>query len=53
MDAIMYRETLIPKGNPGGRHDRLVTLKPTRGHNSPRCRSTLATTLRILFYDLA
>ncbi len=53
MFAIMCRQTLIPKANPSGRHDRLVTMKPTRGYNSPRCRSTLATTLRILFYDLA
>ena len=29
--------------------ERLVTMKPTRGYNSPGCHSTLATTWRYLF----
>ncbi len=31
----------------------LVTMKPTRGTNSPGCRSTLATTRRFLSHDPA
>jgi transposase len=33
--------------------DGLLTMKPTRGYNSPGCHSTLATTRRFLFHDPA
>ncbi len=41
-------EVRLSQGETVGQgRDRLVTIKPTRGYNSPGCHSTLATTRRL------
>ncbi len=53
-DVLLGGASLIVEQRPrSGGLAMLVTMKPTRGYNSPGCRSTFATTRRDLVHDAA